>query len=946
MKRFGVVFFFLLMLMISVAAGVIYLRGEVLLKFTLEKVGSTLCRCDLEVEKVTWSQKKPFKLGIDNVQFQSSDVNGRISKLSLYFKQKFFSSTHWWFLDIDVRAEGLSLEFETGVAASTTASSSQRKSSRQIARELDGMNWFRMQFHIKDLEVKAKSKNYGLISTHIKKTEIDVNASEDSILWKLEGLIHPPKEFFTKSVPFQSRGKLLKTQDHFELTDASLSLLGIPLILQGQMIIDSGAMNVKVSMEKLDLASVSPEVSKGLFMDWKGLVQFDVDFQKPTGLEPWRYQGKVSVQNFVGQTNYKNGDQQLSGPVKLNMNAEANYTLEEGVRVSAARWDLDLTESSMKIESLFEKAPQIKALTTGEFSYDRGLILKHSSFQLANVDLELDGQIEEGQRTNLNFNVKPFSLIGMEKLLPFLDQYPISGDVEMVGRFSGDIKKPETANLKLTRLLLKDVNGQLDWMTESLKIKGPFTGNTSGVLEVVGKEVRQGQLESKFNLSNMEIQYEKVFHKPAGDRFEFEMSGRQERGRIRLTSGSIIAPFGKLNFEGFLPVPPMYSSDFKVSSSLVQFRKLKSWWPPLDRVIPEGELKGQIHTVGELNLHDIKNSRLETKGEIKMWLPEFTLRDESLSAVKERAVVEGVLPTNGILPSNRVLQSLALVIDAKIGTLRWKNIPFNDMQAGARIEGGKILGRATISKVLDGSVDFSAFEFSLFDPNPYVSFKASLKGIDAAKGIDWFLPPLKQMVNGRLSAEIGGQTRMVTSATFLPDLQCSGHIAIQPANVPVSPFVEVLQKKVRSLITGQSIFSGFQFPKESLALVADFNLAQLQLKLNALRLQSPQGHELELEGVVNFDRTLSFQGGLGINSPTGRGSFFEANQGTDGRIHIPLAISGTPDQPEITIEQDVLREMFQKSQDYQRRRSVSSETENAKTDRAKAESARTGNVGN
>ncbi len=931
MNRISVIFVVFLLTLISVLGGVIYLRGDVLIKYLIKAYDQSSCQCQLQIDKVVWTVKDPMKVSIINFSSDMGGIDFSIGKLNLVIKPIFLMSQFDFKLKVDLKLDKVKAGYNAGLVGEAGSTSVMNKSSRQLARQIEGLKHLTVAMTVTDFELKSKHKNNQNYLYKFSKIKNEFDGSHFTLKWDFAGDITPPKEIFNKPIVIASQGSIVKGPEKIEFIKTVLKVMGVPIELLGGLVIESNAADVNAKISKLNLSEINAELVNSPITNLGGFISLDTHITRAASLDPWSLEGKLAVEGVSGNVNVTGEQYLVQGPVKLNLIAEGKYHVDNGLELPKVDWLLDLTDSKFQWGSILAKPPQVKLSSEGTVQYGRGVTLKSTSVHLGDLAILVDGLIDNSNLADLNFKVNPLNLLGMEKIFPFLSDYPLVGQAELVGQYKGNLMKPEKANLILEKVSFENIKGKLSWQSNETKLSGPFQFNLKGFLNVVGKEVRKGDLDLKMDLTGMDVQIGAWFRKSVQSLFDLRIVAVQDKGALKVKQGSLKGPFGVFGIEGIFPVPPIYSMNLTVASTQINLAPLKSWFVGTGNLIPDGQIKGNLSMSGELNTSDLANSRIFSKGDLKAIIPSLILPSRDKESDLKMPSDKQYLP-DPILSSTQLLQAMTLNLDVMLGNIQWKKMTLANVHLVSEIAEGRARGQSRIAKVLGGSVEFPLFDIPLFEFNPGVTFNIKASHINVARILEDFFPPWKDLLQGSMSGEFVGLTKLPTSSTFLHDFQSSGNFKITQASLRGVPLKSGLESRVSNLKVGNGIFRNFTFQNTNLAIKSEFALAKQKINFKPMVLLTPEGHELSIEGEVGLDKTADLHGQLMIAKLKSNGSFFEANRASDGRLFLPLMIQGNLSQPEVQIVSGAVSEMLEKKAHFDRTRGIATEQIGIKKD--------------
>lgn len=176
-------------------------------------------------------------------------------------------------------------------------------------------------------------------------------------------------------------------------------------------------------------------------------------------------------------------DLNLSGIVRIK-----EMKIKGTLKKLAFQGSLEGTDGAVRFGKTFQKASGIPLVLTTDAEYgDNRLSLRQIKLKLHSLDLAGKGDLKLGERTALNLALDSnrFSFEGWEKLIPMIQDYQLSGDLEIHTKLQGNVGKGATPKIEGT-LSLSGVSvkpPQFPKAVKDLNTKIHFTGERADLRE-------------------------------------------------------------------------------------------------------------------------------------------------------------------------------------------------------------------------------------------------------------------------------------------------------------------------------------------------------------------------------------------------------------------------------------------------------------------------------
>lgn len=913
-KSFGLSLILYLVLAYGLGASVFFFGSEII-KFGLQSYGYELCNCRLEIKRLKWHVTAPSFFLIEGLKMDMVDSKIQIERLEGRVHIVLLDPTVFWKLSVNAKIQSGEVRIANPLRDSKATSSLEGVSVRDLARKIQELKRIDLELVTSNLKIYFELHRERTVMLDNINWKTRMQGEPFVFDWNFNSQLSLPLEYFDKPVNFRSIGKIHRYPEKIELVSTKIELMGIPLDIQGGFIFQNGSVDLKLRLKDFDVGKMQKVEGNGLINTWSGVVSIDVGASRGTNFAPWLMEAKINGQKLKGQLDLKGQNYMLKGPVLLDVASEWKYHSESGFEAPLIGWNIDLSSAKLLLENYLDKPEDIKFASQGQLRWKDVLSFDETRVQVDRLDVGVDGDIEISKKVEIDFDVKPLRLEGLERYFPFMNRFPLKGGLELEGSYRGDLNEPEKASLNLTKLIVDKAQGSIDWKSTGLRVNGPFAINFRGGFNIAGKQVKSGELDLKLDLTQMEIQSENHFYKPSNSHFELNLVAKEEGGSMKARASSLKSAAGLLAIEGILPMPPTYSLNLNLSSERFLLAPLKTLFPEAFGHFPDGQLKANLNFTGDININELLASRTTTKGTMKILIPSFRMVEKAAEGKSNKTKVP-----EPIFPRTRFFQSMSIDTDVAISQMTIEDLSFSDVQAEVRIEDGKASGRSVIGRFLGGRVEFPFFEIPLLSDDPKASFKIKATQLNFADGLLKFIPPLSGLASGHLNAEFTGSSRLRRSPNFLGDLQSSGSMTLNMATFAYFPLKDQVDQQLISVRGAREIAKSYNFNGSNLAMSSEFVLARNDVSLKSARLRNQEGHELQFNGKIGYDRKILMDGELILFKIPPTTNFVVANRDQQGALAFAINIEGNLAQPRFLLIDDAIMQMVQKSNDRDRSR--------------------------
>lgn len=916
----------LTLLFVGGFAAAMYFYGQEILKVSIEVFDTSFCQCEIKINKLRWKLQKPLQFSLTELSVKGEGIDVEAKELRLVLKPELLSQQPYWKLIAEVDIHQAQGTFdEASESPTNTSLPGGEPTARDWNRRWSEYRHFAFSLKMSKSQLglstlEPSSGKSSRKSLDINKLSFDMVAAPKRLALSFDGQWKSDLKTDGGShlivAPINAVIEVLGSENGIEIKQGSVSVFGVPIKLAGSVALPSNALKFGVKIERFDLKALPAGVQLPGLSHPEGLVSIDGQFTRTGTLAPWEVKGTVSLQRIAGHAGWQDSHFKIQGPIKAELELALEYISDKPIKIPKLKWSLDASEANVHVPGLLNKVEGERFSSQGELRYHESLALDAVDIQLAQIQTSLSGQIEENRNASVDFHLKPFSLSGLEKLFPILREYPLSGIAELKGSLSGSLNKPEDAEVILEKLMLEKVKGNLDWRAGEWTLAGPFSGSANASLHAVGKLVKSGWLNCTIDLTAMKIEKGTFFKKNNQMPLQLNIAAKAGAGALVVDNGQLRGPFGILKIGGIIPVPPAYATNLFLSTEELNLAALRGMVPGAS-FIPDGLLKLRLQFPGEVNPSDLLHSVLRPKGEIKLLIPEVMIAGAE-PPLGPKGEAKPLVPPEPLLPSLPLLQRMDIQTELRVMRVRWRKQEFGDVKISARLREGDAIGQSVVSKIFDGGLEFTSFEIPLFTIDPVIKFKIKAIRNNLGTVFDLFLPQWKGLATGLLSGQLSGTTKLPSSPSFIEDLVSSGQILVESGRLSSLPIKEYLEGKLSSIPGGQNLSKAVSFENLNLSMMANYKLEKSNLSFKPLIVTSREGHSLNLDGSLGFDKRIKFQGNLSLVGVHRSDSFIVANKDDKGHLVVPVFVDGEFGHPKFYIVDETLFQMTKKMIEFEK----------------------------
>lgn len=209
-------------------------------------------------------------------------------------------------------------------------------------------------------------------------------------------------------------------------------------------------------------------------------------------------------------------DLDLSGLVRIK-----DMHLKGTLKKLALEGTLEGTDAAIKFGKTFQKASGIPLAISADAQYANHTVsLRHAKAKLHTLELAGKGEVRLGDATALNLSLDSnrFSLEGWGKIIPLIENYQLSGNVEVHTGLQGQVGKGATPKIQGTLTLsgvssnppqlpkaIKDLNAKINFTGQSARFKEAIFSLGNSRIRLAAEIHRFSPLTLSYKLSTPEI---------------------------------------------------------------------------------------------------------------------------------------------------------------------------------------------------------------------------------------------------------------------------------------------------------------------------------------------------------------------------------------------------------------------------------------------------------
>lgn len=786
---------------------------------------------------------------------------------------------------------------------------------------------------LQDLEVRLTLNN-GQVKVTEKVTEKDtrlLDASNISFMINLPSLNealalkfsgqlrlnHPMTAFF---IPISISSQLKLDQGVLDLGATEISVLNINTKSKGNIDLKNRQVNIKVTanipeLEKLPL----PTTENIPLKKWKGFLNINADIRGPL-LNP-NVNGSAQLKDAEFLVDFKNSHLNANGLLKANIDAQ--FVKDKpgfSFQFPSLKWNLDLLQMAITSPQFFHKEKNTPLNTQGVGSFSDDLQLEQFTLKLAQIELSASGRFSTSASSKFRVDIKPTTLVGLERMILPLAQYPMQGALALKSEIEGHLADPKKLKINLEMLKLEKVSTAVEFKNADLSLRGPVKLDLNGQLFVDQLQVRSGHVALFSDLTDLEVKFKDQFRKNPGEITKINMTATKTGETLALKHSQIQTPQGTLSLTGTPPLTLSAPMDLNLQIKSFDFGKLGVWLPKFAKMIPAGTLSSNLQIKGSLNSDDIMKSPLTIYGKFSADLPKYLLVSEKKTSGAKETPPEPK-PAPAFVQDSPLIRQLMLEGTLTLGQFEMDKFSARGISAQLKLANSNLNGSAQIKNIFDGAIQLNQVTVPLTKPDPEIQFDLKTQNIRLEQVTKAFVPDYEKLTTGMASLSASGHTKMPGTPAFLEKIEAAGTFNLNQCVLNTVHLSEILKDIIQKIPGAKPDMLTSRGPMQ-VEVKSNFKLKNGQIEIKPFDAVTIRKEQLLVSGKANLKMDLDLKGSLFLVDQFVGGSFFEANKDSLGRLEIPLIIQGNAMKPEFKFAQDTISTMLGKTIEFEKNKII------------------------
>lgn len=210
---------------------------------------------------------------------------------------------------------------------------------------------------------------------------------------------------------------------------------------------------------------------------------------------------------------------------------------------------------------------------------------------------------------------------------------------------------------------------------------------------------------------------------------------------------------------------------------------------------------------------------------------------------------------------------------------------------------------------------------------PLVPMKVDVKNINLNRAITWWNPDQKDWMKGVADLKSMMSLPWPSQEGWWKAIRSEGKLQVRGFALSTLNLEEKFQEALSGLPGTEEGEKGRaemgQVGKEIPAEVdLDYKAQNEKIEIKKLSFKTPQKNDLWASGEVGFDFQGSLKGELALSNPPVKGSVREANSDEQGRLVVPLELSGDLLNPSFGVATHIIEKMLAKTVAYEQKKTV------------------------
>ena len=747
-----------------------------------------------------------------------------------------------------------------------------------------------------------------------------------------------------------------------DVTSMSVSTLGITLKSTGKLKWPEQQFSIEAAGSSADLGVLPVDKAEsealGLTGRLKGSAEVSV---KASG----SLAGLITAQGLIrirgghfpfDLTREKPTQLHVKGPAELDLEAPFRIAYDtasakfNSIDLQLASFKLDLTGAEINSPGLIRKPAQTMFGVHGQITA-QGETIELSQFELrfANLFASAKGQIsiDPKRLSKFDFTLTLPSLKGWPNLLPILGTF----DPQVASQAQGSFALKAQAEIPLGQLDTMKTNSHLtvenfeasgvqfpiNYKAEKRIVDGTIRGslNAAGSVSTATMSWSLKRALGSLDLKALEVKWDELFEKSPGQdvALDFLISApggsnvkasdlllKIERFQLRALgssvsiNGSVVRDtLGDLTLE----------NDLQGRAILSEIYGLVPMSRGIRAKFPSGTLVTSLHAAGVYKIKGgLENSPLSLSGRVALKSPRAVLLeiDTALPETEHTAVKREKTQAEMAMLHWPLIGKSKLVFDLQFESIAIKTSTLKHVALLANLQNGNLHGSMVMENAFSGKAAITSFAVPDLPRKSLADLKTTVTGnfqnLNLAQFAEFLSPDWKGVAGGLSSGIFTASGLPFHSTSLIDNAEASGTLTVQKGFLSTVSLDQLVNDKLTENPLVAKLVGGK--PKVatkgvSLDMSTAYKFAKGRMNLKGFKASSPEKNELQLEGWLQKDLTAELHGFAFLtNTPIG-GSLRQANSDGQGRLIVPVKISGSLKQPSLSIAGDAVAKMVKKA---------------------------------
>ncbi|MGE3386927.1 MAG: hypothetical protein AB7K41_09385 [Bdellovibrionales bacterium] len=707
------------------------------------------------------------------------------------------------------------------------------------------------------------------------------------------------------------QGSSLNPQS-FNFDKVILNVANLQMSGKGQRLWQEDTDEFQFTLQPVDLQQLPPVfLPQG---QWQGAFSGGFTYKRKGDALP-EVRGELQSQGVKGVLDWKQGAHSIKGHVAVKSNIRFMYGL--GLAVDDSSVALDLTAAEVSSPPWFSKPKGVEmVIDVVADSRDQQLWLRRALLRLAHLRLEATGhfRLQEELRGQLDLILPLTVMAGLEKYFTPLAKSPARGEVTGSVNIAGPFRQAEKLTYDLRNLELRKITGNLQYESDGRKVKGPFGADIKLMGQMSPKGVERAGVSGFADLSQLQLEWGTWLKKPPVWRFQLTGQAAKQGEIWDLRQLRLVSQGGNLNLSGRVRPDTAFGFDIQARFENADL----SLWSEVARV-PDiklgGILNGQLNLAGKfIPTESLAGSPLALSGNLKWregilrYIPATTV---VATPPSDEATQSALAQPAAWLPSWPLYRQAKLKLDTKFNQVQIRDIKINGVTIVGQVGAGRFQGSGKINDLWGGEVGIGKILLMPLVAPVGMELKGSWQRVDADTLLAWLNPKMKGYMHGKVSGTISASGAVPVASVGFKQIAAEGGLQVTQGVLSTYQIEEKINDSLEKLkLKSKSGVKGRPVPFYA---QAGYQLTDGNLNLENFLLTTEKRDELRLQGMIRGDLGVNLTGTVAIANVKVNGAIAAANSDKQGRLVVPLQISGDVRRPEFALSKTTLKTMLTKT---------------------------------